>query len=96
MGIDAQKDNTSRTNDIRLPRMPVHQEAEHGDPENEKMLSQVWTADVQSKKVEKAGSEDLQEATRHQDMDGAHNKVSPLRGIKYTKAQCFREDQGTG
>lgn len=56
MGINAKKDNTSRTND-RLPRVPVHQEAEHGDPENDKMLSQVWTADVQSKNVEKAGSE---------------------------------------
>ena len=57
MGINAKKDNTSRTNDIRLARVPVHQEAEHGDPENDKMLSQVWTAHVQSKNVEKAGSE---------------------------------------
>lgn len=39
--------------------VPVHQEAEHGDPENEKMLSQVWTADVSKNE---SWEEDLQEA----------------------------------
>lgn len=57
MDINAKKDNTNRTNDIRLPRVPVYQEAEHGDPENDVILSQVWTVDEQSKDVEKTGSE---------------------------------------